>query len=92
MVTTTLSEYLDTLDIEAVLSATAVLSEDAPDDKIRVAILRCVDIEMHRLKLEIIPTILTEYRHSQNDSGFVEMGKDNVADLVLPFTWAIESS
>ncbi|KAI3319645.1 hypothetical protein HD806DRAFT_508644 [Xylariaceae sp. AK1471] len=84
--TTTLAGYLNIFDLEAVLSATEVLSEAALDDEFVVAIMRCIDIETSRLKLKIIPTILTEYRHSQTGSGFVEMGKDNVADLVLPFT------
>ncbi|KAI0182574.1 hypothetical protein EV127DRAFT_449192 [Xylaria flabelliformis] len=35
-------------------------------------------------KLVIEVNVLTKFQYSQNGSGFVEMGEDNVADLVLP--------
>jgi hypothetical protein len=82
----TLAEYLDKFDKDAVLSAIAALLETGPVSEINVAILGCVNVHRNRLRFEVAPAILTEYHHSQSGSGFVDLGKDNVADLSSMFS------
>ncbi|KAI8949714.1 hypothetical protein F4801DRAFT_590881 [Xylaria longipes] len=72
--------YLDHVN-ESVLKAAEEAMRLAADQETRAVVERYI---RGTSKLVIEVNVLTEFRYSPNSSGFVETGKDNVAELVLP--------
>ncbi|RYC55783.1 hypothetical protein CHU98_g10425 [Xylaria longipes] len=75
-----MSSYLDHVN-ESVLKAAEEAMRLAADQETRALVERYI---RGTSKLVIEVNVLTEFRYSPNSSGFVETGKDNVAELVLP--------
>ncbi|KAI1752623.1 hypothetical protein F4782DRAFT_530491 [Xylaria castorea] len=74
-----LPSYLDSVNRNALEAAVAVRL--VADPETRAVVERFV---RGALKLVIEANVLTKFQYSRSGSGFVEMGEDNVAELVLP--------